>query len=66
MPMFQVRILRDQAQEYTQTLQSTTGTIHFCIEALKEADPAAFMQVLSYRLRPNSHGRHESDYFAVK
>ncbi|KAL7641022.1 UNVERIFIED_CONTAM: hypothetical protein RMT77_008159 [Armadillidium vulgare] len=39
-----VKVLREQAQEYTQTLQSTTGSIHFFIEALKEADPAAFME----------------------
>uniref|UniRef100_A0AB74NKG8 Tripartite motif-containing 9 n=1 Tax=Penaeus monodon TaxID=6687 RepID=A0AB74NKG8_PENMO len=39
-----VHSLRDQVQEYTHTLQSTTATIHFCIEALKESDPASFME----------------------
>ncbi|KAK7081990.1 tripartite motif containing [Halocaridina rubra] len=39
-----VHALRDQVQDYTHTLQSTTATIHFCIEALKESDPASFME----------------------
>ncbi|KAK8754632.1 hypothetical protein OTU49_016941, partial [Cherax quadricarinatus] len=39
-----VHALREQVQDYTHTLQSTTATIHFCIEALKESDPASFME----------------------
>ena len=41
----QVHALREQVTDYTHTLQSTTATIHFCIEALKESDPASFMEV---------------------
>lgn len=40
-----VQALRAQVTEYTHTLQATTATIHFCIEALKESDPASFMEV---------------------
>ncbi|XP_064095508.1 E3 ubiquitin-protein ligase TRIM9-like isoform X3 [Macrobrachium nipponense] len=39
-----VHALREQVQDYTHTLQGTTATIHFCIEALKESDPASFME----------------------
>uniref|UniRef100_A0A0P4W887 RING-type E3 ubiquitin transferase n=2 Tax=Scylla olivacea TaxID=85551 RepID=A0A0P4W887_SCYOL len=39
-----VHALREQVTDYTHTLQSTTATIHFCIEALKESDPASFME----------------------
>ncbi|KAK3859431.1 hypothetical protein Pcinc_034463 [Petrolisthes cinctipes] len=39
-----VQALRAQVTDYTHTLQATTATIHFCIEALKESDPASFME----------------------
>ncbi|XP_076049035.1 E3 ubiquitin-protein ligase TRIM9-like isoform X2 [Oratosquilla oratoria] len=42
-----LRVLRDQVNEYTHTLQATTATIQFCIEALKESDPASFMEAHS-------------------
>ncbi|KAG4070019.1 hypothetical protein HA402_013679 [Bradysia odoriphaga] len=40
-----IRILREQQTSCTGKLQQTTGLIQFCIEALKETDSAAFLQV---------------------
>ncbi|XP_055836514.1 E3 ubiquitin-protein ligase TRIM9 isoform X1 [Episyrphus balteatus] len=40
-----IRILKDQQSNCTGKLQQTTGLIQFCIEALKETDGAAFLQV---------------------
>ncbi|XP_017152946.2 E3 ubiquitin-protein ligase TRIM9 isoform X1 [Drosophila miranda] len=40
-----IRILKDQQSNCTGKLQRTTGLIQFCIEALKETDSAAFLQV---------------------
>ncbi|XP_067009471.2 E3 ubiquitin-protein ligase TRIM9 [Anabrus simplex] len=40
-----VRTLKDQVSTCTCKLQHTTGLIQFCIEALKETDSAAFLQV---------------------
>ncbi|XP_062133161.1 E3 ubiquitin-protein ligase TRIM9 isoform X4 [Drosophila sulfurigaster albostrigata] len=40
-----IRILKDQQSNCTGKLQQTTGLIQFCIEALKETDSAAFLQV---------------------
>lgn len=37
--------LQDQQSNCTGKLQQTTGLIQFCIEALKETDSAAFLQV---------------------
>ncbi|KAG8231007.1 hypothetical protein J437_LFUL010023 [Ladona fulva] len=39
------RVLRDQVSTVTCRLQHTTGLIQFCIEALKETDSAAFLQI---------------------
>ncbi|XP_046388042.1 E3 ubiquitin-protein ligase TRIM9, partial [Ischnura elegans] len=39
------RTLRDQVSTVTCRLQHTTGLIQFCIEALKETDSAAFLQI---------------------
>jgi tripartite motif-containing protein 9/67 len=39
--------LQDQQTSCTGKLQQTTGLIQFCIEALKETDSAAFLQVQS-------------------
>jgi len=38
---------QDQQSNCTGKLQQTTGLIQFCIEALKETDSAAFLQVCS-------------------
>lgn len=40
-----VRVLKDQVTMCTCKLQHTTGLLQFCIEALKETDSAAFLQV---------------------
>ncbi|XP_026462714.1 E3 ubiquitin-protein ligase TRIM9-like, partial [Ctenocephalides felis] len=40
-----LRLTQDQASTATGKLQHTTGLIQFCIEALKETDSAAFLQV---------------------
>uniref|UniRef100_A0A336MBB9 CSON013197 protein n=1 Tax=Culicoides sonorensis TaxID=179676 RepID=A0A336MBB9_CULSO len=40
-----IRILKEQQLNCTGKLQQTTGLIQFCIEALKETDSAAFLQV---------------------
>ncbi|XP_037902402.1 E3 ubiquitin-protein ligase TRIM9 isoform X2 [Hermetia illucens] len=40
-----IRILKDQQSNCTGKLQRTTSLIQFCIEALKETDSAAFLQV---------------------
>lgn len=38
-------VRKEQQLFCTSKLQQTTGLIHFCIEALKETDNAAFLQV---------------------
>jgi len=40
-----VKILKDQAHACTAHLQKTTSLLYFCIEVLKESDPASFLQV---------------------
>lgn len=40
-----VRLLRDQVSRCAAHLQTTTGLLTFCIEALKETDSAAFLQI---------------------
>ncbi|XP_046663598.1 E3 ubiquitin-protein ligase TRIM9 isoform X2 [Homalodisca vitripennis] len=40
-----VRVLKEQVATCTCKLQHTTGLLQFCIEALKETDSAAFLQV---------------------
>ncbi|XP_044731893.1 E3 ubiquitin-protein ligase TRIM9 isoform X2 [Chrysoperla carnea] len=40
-----LRALKDQVTACTGRLQQTTGLLQFCIEALKETDSAAFLQV---------------------
>ncbi|XP_039284984.1 E3 ubiquitin-protein ligase TRIM9, partial [Nilaparvata lugens] len=40
-----VRVLKDQVSMCTCKLQHTTSLIQFCIEALKETDSAAFLQI---------------------
>lgn len=42
-----VRVLKEQVTHCTSLLQKTTGLLHFCIEVLKEGDPASFLQVSS-------------------
>jgi hypothetical protein len=42
-----LRTLKDQVSTCTCKLQHTTGLLQFCIEALKETDSAAFLQVSS-------------------
>jgi len=37
--------LKEQVASCTCKLQQTTGLLQFCIEALKETDPVAFLQV---------------------
>ncbi|XP_021711784.1 E3 ubiquitin-protein ligase TRIM9-like [Aedes aegypti] len=46
-----IRTLKDQQASCTGKLQQTTGLIQFCIEALKETDSAAFLQVLKFNFR---------------
>lgn len=40
-----IKHLRDQVSSHTIKLQSTTGLIQFCIEALKETDATSFLQI---------------------
>lgn len=40
-----LRALKDQVAQCTAKLQQTTGLMQFCIEALKETDPPAFLQI---------------------
>lgn len=40
-----VRALKEQVVTCTARLQQTTALLQFCIEALKETDSAAFLQV---------------------
>lgn len=42
-----IKILKDQAHSCTSHLQKTTSLLYFCVEVLKEADPASFLQVNS-------------------
>ncbi|KRZ14047.1 E3 ubiquitin-protein ligase TRIM9 [Trichinella zimbabwensis] len=39
------QLFRDQIFNCTNQLQKTTGLVQFCIEALKEVDPIAFIQI---------------------
>ena len=41
----QLRRLRDEVATCTAHLQHTTALVQFCIEALKESDSSAFLQV---------------------
>lgn len=43
-----VRTLKDQVAACTAKLQHTTALMQFCIEALKENDSSAFLQVGCY------------------
>lgn len=43
-----VRALKEQVGLCTSRLQHTTGLLQFCIEALKESDSAAFLQVRKF------------------
>nr|CAH7741146.1 unnamed protein product [Callosobruchus chinensis] len=52
----------DQAATCTQRLQQTTALLQFCIEALKETDSAAFLQVgsmLINRVASTDHSWHK-------
>lgn len=40
-----VRALKEQVTTCTSRLQQTTALLQFCIEALKETDSSAFLQV---------------------
>ncbi|GAB6024482.1 E3 ubiquitin-protein ligase trim9 [Chamberlinius hualienensis] len=42
---FRSKALREQVSSCTSKLQQTTGLLQFCIEALKETDPTAFLQI---------------------
>lgn len=44
-----LRALKEQVSTCTCKLQHTTGLLQFCIEALKETDSAAFLQVGTLR-----------------
>lgn len=57
-----IRALKDQQASCTGKLQQTTGLIQFCIEALKEIDNAAFLQVgsmLINRVANTDHNWHQ-------
>ncbi len=43
--MMKQRIFKEQVSHCTAQLQKTTGLLQFSIEALKEPDPTAFLQV---------------------
>lgn len=43
-----VRALKEQVTTCTARLQQTTALLQFCIEALKENDSAAFLQVSAF------------------
>ena len=42
---YKLRSLKTEVSSHTQRLQQTTALIQFCIEALKDTDPSAFLQV---------------------
>jgi tripartite motif-containing protein 9/67 len=42
-----VRVLKEQVTHCTTLLQRTTGLLHFCIEVLKEGDPASYVLLMS-------------------
>ncbi|RWS31330.1 E3 ubiquitin-protein ligase TRIM9-like protein [Leptotrombidium deliense] len=42
---YKLRALKEQVSSYTNKLQQTTGLLQFCIEALKETEATAFLQV---------------------
>lgn len=42
---YKLRSLKAEVSSMTHRLQQTTALIHFCIEALKETDPSAYLQV---------------------
>ena len=42
---YKLRSLKTEVSSHTQRLQQTTALIQFCIEALKETDPSAYLQV---------------------
>lgn len=42
---YKLRSLKAEVSSHTQRLQQTTSLIQFCIEALKETDPLAYLQV---------------------
>ncbi|KAJ8968911.1 hypothetical protein NQ317_016521 [Molorchus minor] len=57
-----VRALKDQVVTCTQRLQQTTALLQFCIEALKETDSAAFLQIgsmLISRVANTDHSWHK-------
>ncbi|GJQ65475.1 hypothetical protein Trydic_g7580 [Trypoxylus dichotomus] len=57
-----IRALKDQVATCTARLQHTTALLQFCIEALKETDSAAFLQVgsmLISRVANTDHSWHK-------
>lgn len=42
---YKLRSLKAEVSSLTHRLQQTTALIQFCIEALKETDPSAYLQV---------------------
>ncbi|XP_022914480.1 E3 ubiquitin-protein ligase TRIM9 isoform X2 [Onthophagus taurus] len=57
-----IRALKDQVATCTTRLQHTTALLQFCIEALKETDSAAFLQVgsmLISRVANTDHSWHK-------
>jgi hypothetical protein len=54
----QLRRLREEVATCTAHLQHTTALVQFCIEALKESDSSAFLQVVAQFSITNSffHG----------
>ncbi|XP_018571423.1 E3 ubiquitin-protein ligase TRIM9 [Anoplophora glabripennis] len=57
-----VRALKEQVVTCTQRLQQTTALLQFCIEALKETDSSAFLQIgsmLINRVANTDHSWHK-------
>lgn len=52
-----VRALKEQVATCTARLQQTTALLQFCIEALKETDSAAFLQVSAFVHFTNEEAR---------
>ncbi|ODN00190.1 E3 ubiquitin-protein ligase TRIM9 [Orchesella cincta] len=52
---YKLRSLKAEVSSLTHRLQQTTALIHFCIEALKETDPSAYLQIGSLLLARVAH-----------
>ena len=56
----QLRRLREEVATCTAHLQHTTALVQFCIEALKETDSSAFLQVIIAGTRRRRRRRRSS------